>query len=184
MLLDLARERPQALALDDGTRRRSYGELVDRIARFARFLAHDAGLAPGSHLALLMGNRVEGIELLLGGIFAGLWVTPINWHLTEEEIDYVVGDSGARVLVTDDRFAGIARRVAARHPSLRVIEAGEELDRVLDAVHPRPLDLDAPAGGNMIYTSGTTGKPKGVRRARPASVGSALAGFLRYGRSI
>ncbi|MFO0687824.1 MAG: AMP-binding protein [Myxococcota bacterium] len=184
MLFDLARDRSRALALDDGTRTRSYGELVDRVTRFASFLRHDAGLAPGSHLALLMGNRVEGIELLLGGIFAGLWVTPINWHLAEEEIDYVVGDSGARVLVTDDRFAPLARRVAAKHPGVRVLEAGPELDGLLDSVHPRPIDRDGPAGGNMIYTSGTTGRPKGVQRARPASVGAALEGFVRYGRSI
>ncbi|MBK7947914.1 MAG: AMP-binding protein [Deltaproteobacteria bacterium] len=184
MLFELARTRSAALALDDGTRTRSYGELVDRIARFASFLRHDAGLAPGSHLALLMGNRVEGIELLLGGIFAGLWVTPINWHLAEEEIDYVVGDSGACVLVTDDRYAALAHRVATRHPGVRVLEVGDGLDRLLDAVHPRPIDLEGPAGGNMIYTSGTTGRPKGVKRARPSSVGAALEGFVRYGRGI
>src|SRR5690606_19761393 len=149
-----------------------------------RWLRHDAGLAPDAHLALLMGNRVEGIELLLGGIFAGLWVTPINWHLAEEEIDYVVADSGARVLVTDQRFAPIARRVAARHPGVAVIEAGDELDRLLDGVRPGTIDLAGPAGGNMIYTSGTTGRPKGVQRARPASLGAALAGHVRYGRSI
>ena len=118
MLLELARERPNGLAVDDGTRTRTYAELVDRARRFAHFLSHDAGLAPGSHLALLMGNRVEGIELLLGGILAGLWVTPINWHLAEEEVDYVVGDSGARILVTDDRFAATARRVAAKRPQV------------------------------------------------------------------
>jgi len=184
MPFELARDRRAALAVDDGTRRRSFGELEDRITRFASFLRHDAGLAPGSHLALLMGNRVEGIELLLGGIFAGLWVTPINWHLAEEEIAYVVGDSGTRLLVTDDRFAPLARRVAAMHPGVRVLEAGPELDGILDAVHPWPIDPAGPAGGNMIYTSGTTGRPKGVKRARPASVGAALEGFVRYGRSI
>ena len=109
MLLDLARERPHALAVDDGTRSRSFAELVDRAHRFAHFLNCEAGLAPGEHVALLMGNRVEMIECLLGGIWAGLWVTPINWHLTEEEIQYVVADSGATILVCDDRFAPLDR---------------------------------------------------------------------------
>ncbi len=184
MLFELARTRPDALAIDDGTRRRSFGELVDRVTRFAHFLNRDAGLPPGSHLALLMGNRVEAIELLLGGIFAGLWVTPINWHLAEEEIDYVVGDSGARILVCDDRFAEIARRVTAKRPGTALLEVGDGLDRTLDAVRPRALDLASPAGGNMIYTSGTTGRPKGVKRARPASLGAAVDGWVRYGRSI
>ncbi len=184
MLFDLARERPHALAVDDGTRSRTFAELVDRAHRFAHFLNHEAGLAPGDHVALLMGNRVEAIECLLGGIWAGLWVTPINWHLTEEEIDYVVSDSGARMLVCDDRFAPLARRIGAKPSGPSVVELGEALDGLLEAVHPRRLDLAAPAGGNMIYTSGTTGRPKGVKRARAASIGEAVAGYVRYGRSI
>jgi len=184
MLLDHARERGDALALDDGTRTRSFAELVDRASRFAHLLNHDAGLAPGNHVALLLGNRVEAIECLLGAIFAGLWVTPINWHLAPDEIDYVVADSGARILVTDDRFGALAREVASRRPEIRVIEAGDELDGLLDDLRPRPLDLAGPAGGNMIYTSGTTGRPKGVKRARAANLGEALAGHARYGRSI
>ncbi len=184
MLLELARERPRALAVDDGTRTRSFSELVERARRFAWFLNHDAGLAPGSHTALLMGNRVEGIECLLGGILAGHWVTPINWHLAEEEIDYVVSDSGARILVTDDRFSAIARRVTAKRGTTAVVEVGDALERLLEGVRPGPLDLAAPAGGNMIYTSGTTGRPKGVKRALPGSIGAALEGFIRYGRSI
>ena len=184
MLLELARERPNDLALDDGTRTRTRAELVGRAHRFAHFLGHEAGLAPGSHIALLMGNRVEGIECLLGGILAGLWVTPINWHLAEAEIDYVVADSGARILVCDDRFAPTAIRIVAKHPGVHVIEVGDPLDRLLDGVRPESLDLAAPAGGNMIYTSGTTGRPKGVQRARPASLGAAFEGWVRYGRSI
>ena len=104
MLLDLARERATDLAVDDGTRTRSFAELLDRSHRFACFLRHEAGFEPGGHLSLLMGNRVEVIELLLGAVMAGQWVTPINWHLAEEEIDYVVGDSGSRLVVTDERW--------------------------------------------------------------------------------
>ncbi|MGY8737588.1 MAG: AMP-binding protein, partial [bacterium] len=113
MLFDHARERPHELAIDDGTRTRTFAELVDRIALFAAFLQDEAGFVSGDHLSLLMGNRVEGIELLLGGIFAGQWVTPINWHLAEEEIEYVVQDSGSRLIVTDERYAPMAHRIAA-----------------------------------------------------------------------
>jgi len=184
VLLDVARERPSALALDDGTRQRSFTELVDRARRFAAFLNRDAGLAPGEHLALLMGNRVEAVECLLGGMLAGLWVTPINWHLAEEEIAYVVADSGARIVVGDDRYEGIARRATTGLPGVAVLRAGDELDGLLAAARPAPVDLGAPAGGNMIYTSGTTGRPKGVKRARAASLGALLEGHARYGRTI
>lgn len=184
MLFDHARERPNELAIDDGTRTRTFAELVDRIALFAAFLQDEAGFVPGDHLSLLMGNRVEGIELLLGGIFAGQWVTPINWHLAEEEIEYVVQDSGSRLIVTDERYAPMAHRIAAATPGLRVVEVGAELDGLLAGVDARPIDLDGPAGGNMIYTSGTTGRPKGVKRAAPATVRGALDLHVQMGLNI
>lgn len=184
MLLDLARDRASDLAVDDGRRTRTFAELLDRAHRFASFLNHDAGLAPGGHLSLLMGNRAETIELLLGAVLAGQWVTPINWHLAEEEIDYVVGDSGSRIVITDERYGETAARVTASRAQARVIRVDTELDGLLESVRPRPLDLDAPAGGNMIYTSGTTGRPKGVKRAVPPSVGEALAAHARMATSI
>ena len=184
MLLDLARERGSELAVDDGTRTRSFAELLDRSHRFASFLRHEVGLPPGGHLSLLMGNRVEVIELLLGAVMAGQWVTPINWHLAEEEIDYVVGDSGSRLVVTDERHAGIATRVTQARADATTLRVGAELDGLLDAIVPRPLDFEAPAGGNMIYTSGTTGRPKGVKRAVPATVGDALVAHTRQGANV
>ncbi len=184
MLLDLARDRRSELAVDDGTRTRTFGELLDRCHRFASFLRHDAAFEPGGHLSLLMGNRVEGIELLIGAVLAGQWVTPINWHLADEEIDYVVGDSGSRLIVTDERYSDIANRASADRPGTQVIGVGDELDGLLDSVAPRPLDLEAPPGGNMIYTSGTTGRPKGVKRAAPPTVGDALLQHAKLGSNI
>lgn len=184
MLLDLARDRRSERAVEDGTRTRTFGELLDRSHRFASFLRHEAGFEPGGHISLLMGNRVETIELLLGAVLAGQWVTPINWHLAEEEIDYVVGDSGSRLIVTDEGYSGMTARVTADRPNTRVLHAGQELDGVLDSIKPRPLDLGAPAGGNMIYTSGTTGRPKGVKRAVPPSVGEALVHHERLGKAV
>ena len=184
MLLDLARDRASELAVDDGTRSRTFGELLDRCHRFASFLRHEAGFAPGGHLSLLMGNRVEGIELLIGALLAGQWVTPINWHLAEDEIEYVLGDSGSQLLVTDERYAGVAERVTTNHKGTQVIRAGEELDRLLDSINPRPLDLTSPAGGNMIYTSGTTGRPKGGKRVAPPTIGDALVQLGKTGAAV
>jgi long-chain acyl-CoA synthetase len=187
MLLEQAKAHPNRLAVDDGSRQRTFAELVDRSRRFASFVRDEVGLAPGEHLSMLVGNRVEAIECLLGAVLAGQWITPINWHLTEEEIDYVVADSGSRLLVSDDLHGDLARRVSARRtkgPAVPVVTVGQELDGILDALTPRPLDLDGPAGGNMIYTSGTTGRPKGVKRALPPSLGATLAQHGRTGQAI
>src|SRR5690606_5441173 len=60
-----ARRDPEGLALDDGTRRRTWAALDDRVRRWARLLREDLGLAPGDHAAVLVGNRVEGVEAVL-----------------------------------------------------------------------------------------------------------------------
>ncbi len=174
----LARD-PQGVALGDGVRTRSWAELDDRVRRAARFLLDEAGLCPGDHLALLMGTRLEGVEMLLAGILSGLWVTPINWHLTAEEVAYVARDSGARLLVSDDEFAATAKSV---HDN--VVCAGDELERALAGASDAPFDPDGPAGGNMIYTSGTTGRPKGVKRAAAPSLAALLEGWRAYGHKV
>ncbi|MBB83175.1 MAG: acyl-CoA synthetase [Deltaproteobacteria bacterium] len=184
MLLELAKDRRDEVAIDEGDRTRTFGELADRVTRLARFLRQDVGLGPREHYSLLMGNRLEAAELILGGIASSQWVTPINWHLAEEEIEYVVDDSGSRLIFTDARYADAANRIASTRPNVRVIEVGEELDGILDDVTPGLLDLDAPGGGNMIYTSGTTGRPKGVKRAAPRTVGDALVGLGGIGAPI
>lgn len=180
MITHHAERDPEGLALDDGERRRTWAELADRTQRFARFLREDAGLRPDDRVALLMGNRVEYAEAVVGAILAGVWVTPINWHLTPEEIAYVVRDSGARLLVTDEGHEAAAR--AAEPPAL--LRVGDELERALAGASDEPMPLGGPAGGPMIYTSGTTGRPKGVKRARAGSLGGALAGQKAYGHRV
>ncbi len=180
MLFDEARRDPQGLALDDGVRRRSWAELADRSTRIARWLRGEIGLAPGDHVACLLDNRAEGVELVIGAILAGVWLTPINRHLLADEIEYVVRDSGARVLVVDEAHAELARATGAS----RIVELGSELEAALAAASDEPMDLGGPAGGNMIYTSGTTGRPKGVKRRSAASLREALGAQEAYARRI
>jgi long-chain acyl-CoA synthetase len=92
-----------------------------------------------------------------------------------------VEDSGARVLFTDADHAELSAEVAC---GARVIGAGDELDALIASASSEPMPADGPAGGNMIYTSGTTGRPKGVKRARPASGGAALENLGVLGRNI
>jgi len=170
-----ARRDPEGLALDDGTRCRSWAELHDRTTRLAHWL-HALGARPGEHVATLMANRVECVELMLAAIQAGVWLTPINWHLVRDEIAYVVRDSGARALFTDAAHADLARGVFDGP----VVEAGEPLEAGLRDASDAPLDPEGPAGGPMIYTSGTTGRPKGVKRHRPDSLRAARDGQRAY----
>lgn len=171
MLFEIAAANPNAIALDDLTRQRTWAELIDRVTRVAHLLRDEFGLQPDDHAGALLGNRVEAIELTLGAILAGIWLTPINHHLQADEIAYIISDSGARVLFTDPEHETVARSSIAP----QVMRVGGELDRALATVSDEPMSLSGPAGATMIYTSGTTGRPKGVKRARAATLGAALS---------
>jgi long-chain acyl-CoA synthetase len=179
--LALAGRDPDGLAVDDFTRRRTWAELADRCIRVARFLREDSGLEPDDHVAIFMQNRVEIVELIVGGIMAGIWVTPINWHLGRDEIAYVLEDSGAKIIFCDDHYTALARSLSGES---RVVTMGEEFDALLAEASSEPMDPSGPAGGNMIYTSGTTGRPKGVKRTRPANVAAALDFLGQYGAKV
>ncbi len=163
------------LALDDGRRRRTWPELRDRVNRIAHLLRDELGLRPDDHAAFLLGNRAECVELTCGAIQAGIWLTPINRHLTPEEIEHVIRDSRSRVVFCDEPREAAAR--AAGAPNL--LRVGEELDRALTSASDAPMPGDGPPGGTMIYTSGTSGRPKGVKRTRSAT----LDGVLDYQRT-
>jgi len=171
MILDVAAANPDGVALDDLTRRRSWAEFVDRATRMAHLLRDEFGLETDDHIALLMGNRVEFVELTFAAMLAGVWITPINWHLKDAETAYVIEDSGARVLFTDETHEATARRLAPSRDLLNV----EALERALADASDEPMPQEGPSGGTMIYTSGTTGRPKGVKRSRPPTLGAALS---------
>ena len=174
--LDHAAADPDAPAVDDLTRRRTRGELLDRARRLGHWMLDDGGVSKGGHVAMLIGNRVELIDLLVAAQHAGTWVTAVNWHLTAPEIAYILDDSAASILFTDPEHQAVARAATAQAANaVVVVVAGPDLEAL--AAHPNdaPFDLEGPGGGTMLYTSGTTGRPKGVKRKRQPSLGEALA---------
>jgi long-chain acyl-CoA synthetase len=174
-LLDLAAADPDAPAVDDLERTRSRGELVDRALRIGHWLGDEAGVAPGGHVAVLMGNRVELVDLLVAAQLSGVWLTAVNWHLTPAEVAYIVEDSGSTVVVTDPEHEGTAREAAALVPhAVQVVVAGPDLEAIATGGRDDPFPLDGPGGGTMLYTSGTTGRPKGVKRSRQPSLRATL----------
>ena len=182
MLYELARARGDEAALDDLTVTRSWAELADRTTRMARLLSGELGLEPGDRVATLMFNRGECLELVLASWLAGLWLTPINHHLLADEIDYVLTDSGARVVICDEQHHDDASAGCLDAATLLV--AGDELDGAISSAPAQPYPPDSPMGGTMIYTSGTTGRPRGVKRHRPSTLAAGLEAAAAYGRRI
>ena len=176
-LLDLAVADPHAPAVDDLERTRTRGELVERAHRLGHWLQDEAGVPAGGHVAALMGNRVELVDLLVAAQLAGAWLTAVNWHLTAAEVAYIVEDAGARVLFTDPEHERVAREAVALVGDalpVEVVVAGPDLEAAATGGRADPFPMDGPGGGTMLYTSGTTGRPKGVKRRRQPSLQATL----------
>ena len=143
-----ARSRPDAPALVTGQQRLTWAELdaaVDRAA--AGFAA--LGLSPGDRVAVQLPNGLDWVRAAVGALRAGLVVVPVNTAYTDPELEYVLTDAGAALLVmATDREPVAGVRVCAGPP-----DAG-------DAVPDVPEDPAAPAF--LCYTSGTTGRPRGA----------------------
>jgi len=147
----------------------SRGELLALADRTARAFAA-AGLKPGNVLAIVAPNCAEYLVAYFAGIAAGLYVVPINWHLSPPEIDYVLENSGATAIVAHARLGG--RRLTplrARAPRVRALVAigsAAGFCELRDFAHaPAPALAAGPEGRMLPYTSATTGRPKAVRRA-------------------
>ena len=143
-----ARDRPDAPAVVAKGQRLSWAQLdaaVDRVAAGFAVL----GLTPGDRVAVQLPNGLDWLRAALGALRAGLVVVPVNTAYTDPELEYVLTDSGAALLVVPggrDPVAGV--RICAGPPEA-------------DGVPPEVIE-DPAAPAFLAYTSGTTGRPRGA----------------------
>ncbi len=161
----------------------TYGELGAEVNRLTHGLREVAGLRRGDTVACVMSNSLRMVALYLAAMQSGVYLVNINYHLTAEEIAYIVDDCGAAAVVCSQKPAGqTAAAVAGRVPLFvdGTCPAGSGARPFTDLTEGQSPDLPAerPAGSLMLYTSGTTGRPKGVRRPLPD--GDADAGARTY----
>jgi long-chain acyl-CoA synthetase len=144
------------------------------------------GMRQGDVLATVLRNEPAMLELQMAALQGGFYITPINHHLTSEEVAYILADSGARVLVCSDRYADTCLAAATNLPDRFCTGdvAGFRPYPALTDGQPATRPLDRTAGAPMHYTSGTTGRPRGVRRplsgADPDLVAELFTGFLSF----
>jgi long-chain acyl-CoA synthetase len=155
----------------------SYRDVWQRVRELALGLV-DLGVAVGDRVCILANTRVEFTIVDLAASTVGAIVVPVYPTNSPEECEWVVGDSGAKVILCEDA-AQVAKidEVRTGLPDLEhvIVVDGEatgaqtiaELAARGAAVDPEELDRRADAVGPddaclIIYTSGTTGRPKGV----------------------
>ncbi|MGZ4648629.1 MAG: AMP-binding protein [Nocardioides sp.] len=141
------------------------GDLTYRgIARRGRAMQaalDELGIGEGERVAVVSHNAGRLLETLLAVPSSGRVVVPINFRLSPEEVSYIVGHSGARVLFVDPELESTLKGVEAEHR----FSTGEEYEQFLRYdIEPRPWsEPDEDATATINYTSGTTARPKGVQ---------------------
>jgi len=184
----IAQSRPTIVAVIEASGRTvTAGELLEQSHRLVHGL-RALGLERGDSVALAAPNCSETLALFMAVTQAGMYLVPVNWHLTAPEIAYVLQDSNAKVFIAAERIAAVSREAAdaAGVPSTARFAIGEiegfQPFAALTRGQPSQLPDARSAGAPMTYTSGTTGRPKGVRRpvgvADPDTMAAAQAGFL------
>lgn len=150
----------------------TYGELADASKRLAAGLA-ERGVARGDRVAVLMGKRRELVISLMAILRLGAVHVPLFTAFATGAIQMRVEGSRARLVITEPSQRAKLDPIAG----IDVLEAGDELDALLQASEPLATSVAVGGDGTMLqlFTSGTTGKPKGV----PVPV-RALASFHCY----
>lgn len=154
---------PDGIAIRSTAGSRTWAELTAGAARVANGL-RSLGMGDGDRFGVLAANSIEWIEALLGNVLAGTRLVPVNWHLTAEEIAYILTDSEARVLLTDPANEERAREASDVAGVGTVLVTGDSYDHWLAGQSARVPSAER-AGGVLLYSSGTTGRPKGVLRS-------------------
>ena len=151
-----------------------YAGLRARSLRASAVLA-GLGVRPGDRVATLAWNTQAHVEVWYAVMGMGAVCHTLNPRLTEAQLASMVAQSRAPILIASADLLPLARRVAARTPSLKrvlIIDASTAADAAgSDALEPMiaaagesavwgAFDETAPCG--LCFTSGTTGAPKGV----------------------
>ena len=139
----------------DGDVEITYGQLAETIRRI-RNLLYRQGVRKGDRVGLYCANRPGFIYTYMAVISLGAIIIPINNSLVDREVDFILKDSGSKLVVSD-----VPLTVSCRVIDLHDYDY-EAKDGPLEEAPPFPSDLTEDDVCALVYTSGTTGSPKGA----------------------
>ena len=173
---------PDKIALQEGDRTLSYGQLVERIDRVGNGAKSGFALAPGQHAAIFAPNCLEFVEIVLGLASVGIAPAMVNARATPAELAHIVNDSEARLLFVHSSLEEVARS-AQLNTVEHIVVIGREYDGWIAQAKPvrpavRPDEWETFC---IPYTAGTTGKPKGVLLSHRSRVLTFFGMGVEYG---
>jgi long-chain acyl-CoA synthetase len=188
-LYDLGRFRLDNEAIVYEDERYTYKELIDRVDSTADLLVSRLNVKKGDRVAIAMRNYPEWIVAFFATVSVGAVACLLNAWWTEDELEYGVSLSGAKLIIADVERAkkldnilkkGQSKLLVVRHDNERDFTNLEVYlyDKELELGKPMPyVEIDSEDLATMLFTSGTTGRPKGAVSTHRA----VLHGLLGFG---
>jgi acyl-CoA synthetase (AMP-forming)/AMP-acid ligase II len=171
LFFEVARRQPNHPAVTDGEIVWTYGVMADRVGRIACSLREN-GCSRGDRVVLWMENCAEMLEIMLACWTAGLCIVPVNNRLHPREIAHIIGNSGARLVMTTPGLVSEAGAVSAaqQDPAEIICTRTERYERLVRGRSIEPVAVEPNDLAWIFYTSGTTGQPKGAMLSHRALV--------------
>jgi long-chain acyl-CoA synthetase len=161
---------PNRRAVNGGDGWLSFAQLGQRVDALAGALAA-LGMCKGDRVAVLDVNSVRYLEAYYAAAQAGFVLVPLNSRLAAPEVEYILNDCTAKVLIAAQSYVPIIEALQGKIASLEaIVTYGKGPGRSFDyeeliakaAPMTEPVAAASSDLAQIYYTSGTTGEPKGV----------------------
>lgn len=170
-----------------GAERWTYDAFCNDIDKLTAVLQKQFGIAKGDRVALAMRNYPEMLVAMLAISAAGGVVTFLNAWWTTEELDYALGDSGAKLVLADAaRLERLTPLIAPRHLVVIGVRDAEPATQhrystlMKTSLTPsNPVNIDTDDDFAIMYSSGSTGHPKGVIQTHRGALNAVFSWLLQ-----